>query len=243
MQYANAAPTWLAPGLTVSGFGTATSVWCAFSSSTTCPSLRCVPACCLFGGMPQTQRLSLPICVPQLDMSNARIDAEGAKALAATLAASTSLKSLNLTYNGIGGEGAKSLAEALRGNASLTELNLQDNWTSRRPGDLRGAAWQCLADEPAPRRQFHQRQGGLVARRSASCQRLADRVRSREECLRRRGLDIHLQRAPRQPGQQDYKVEPLQGGARPRDRQAADGLHVSQHFADVDRRRPEQHYR
>ena len=56
----------------------------------------------------------MPVCVPQLDMSNASIDAEGAKALAATLAASTSLTSVNLLRNNLDGDSATLLSAAAK---------------------------------------------------------------------------------------------------------------------------------
>ena len=52
---------------------------------------------------------------------------EGAKALAAGVAASSSLAELSLVGCGIGDEGAKAFAEAIGASGSLTELLLGSN--------------------------------------------------------------------------------------------------------------------
>lgn len=55
------------------------------------------------------------------------IDVSGAKALAAAIAANTTLSSLVLSDNYIGAEGAKALADALLENSSLSELAIKGN--------------------------------------------------------------------------------------------------------------------
>jgi len=62
-----------------------------------------------------------------LDLCHNRIGDEGAKALVAGVAASGSLAELDLSYNQIGDEGAKAIAEALLSNGSLVTLSLAIN--------------------------------------------------------------------------------------------------------------------
>ena len=63
----------------------------------------------------------------ELNLSQNRIEGEGACELAKMLQANTALKELNLSGNGIGDEGACELAKMLQANTALKELNLSGN--------------------------------------------------------------------------------------------------------------------
>ena len=62
-----------------------------------------------------------------LCLTSNQIGHEGAKALAAGVAASGSLAKLNLAWNQIGDVGAKAIAEALKSSGSLVTLDLNSN--------------------------------------------------------------------------------------------------------------------
>ena len=63
----------------------------------------------------------------ELWMSTNKIGDEGAQAIAEAIGASGSLTMLDLSINLIGDEGAKALADALRASGSLAQLYLHDN--------------------------------------------------------------------------------------------------------------------
>jgi hypothetical protein len=63
----------------------------------------------------------------QLDLSDNRIEADGAELLAQALSINKTLQELNLSDNTIGDKGAKSLAEALTINTTLKALDLTNN--------------------------------------------------------------------------------------------------------------------
>jgi hypothetical protein len=62
-----------------------------------------------------------------IDLQHAKIDAEGACALADALQANTSVTNIRLEDNQIGVVGASALASALRVNTSVTKMNLYNN--------------------------------------------------------------------------------------------------------------------
>ena len=85
----------------------------------------------------------------ELNMDANGVGVEGAKALAASLAAKpSSLTSLNLAKNRIQTEGAASFAEALSANESLTQLDLRFNQSGRSTVDEAAKAVLRTAARP-----------------------------------------------------------------------------------------------
>jgi hypothetical protein len=62
-----------------------------------------------------------------LSFDNCSVNDNGAKAIAETVKASSSLQELALSHNQIGTEGAKALADAVKSSKSLTTLDLSQN--------------------------------------------------------------------------------------------------------------------